>query len=157
MTGTGAYPVEAYLYNTSIGGQLSVTGALATVFATTSSLPPMPQIHVSGGGRIFKLDASLMSVDANVTAVAGGQAAAYAITDDFTNVTTVLAADDGVVLPSSVIGFACVVKNNGANELKRVPAARQRIDALALNAAYTLAAGTATRFVCVTTTNWQHV
>lgn len=155
VTSTGTNAVQAFLYNAFITGTLTVSGANASVSATSSSIPMESNIAISSGGSLIRLNSAMTAVDPAVTALGGGQGGAYQITQEMTNVTSVPVAGDGVKLPSSVVGFSMIVKNNGANNLDVYPPVGSSIDALGPNSPIVLAPDSFARFVCVTTTNWQ--
>jgi len=70
-------------------------------------------------------------------------------------VTVVTAAAAGVILPTAVAGMRILVRNSdSADTLSIYPATGGTINALAANAAFTLAAGSTIELMATTTTQW---
>jgi hypothetical protein len=95
-----------------------------------------------------------------VTAHAGGgQASATVIGSHFNEVSTVATANDSVALPASIEGMDILISNYGANALNVFPVngGTERVDSLAANTAYSLAANSKMRFVCDYATHWMLV
>lgn len=67
---------------------------------------------------------------------------------------TVAAASSGVLLPKSVTGMVITVANNGANTLDIYPNSGDKVNALAVNAAFSAATGALTIFYCFTSGQW---
>lgn len=96
--------------------------------------------------------ALLQDVATSITAAGTTQGAATELTAADSEVTTV-AAGAGVALSSKLAaGDAVSVFNAGANPLKVYPPSGMKINALAANAAMTLATNTGCIFKCVSTT-----
>lgn len=97
------------------------TGSGALVFGTSPSIAGM--VH---------------DVSASVTAAGSNQGTATAVTTDFV-VCTSVAANTGIILPAAASGRQIVVVNKGSNALSIYPGSGDAIDALAANAAISLA------------------
>jgi len=93
------------------------------------------------------------SISAAVSAAGTTQGTATSLVSNINNITTV-AASSGVVLPTAVAGMRILIRNTGANTLNIYPATGGTINALATNAAFTLAAGSTTELFASTTTQW---
>lgn len=125
---------------------------------------------MSAAGRILKmLNAGISSMQAQVIGggldnqqgvVAAGttQATATTVSGDIVNVTTT-PASSGVVLGGAAFtpGDSVVVYNGGANALLIYPPSGCNINALATNAGYSLAAGTAAHIVCMSSTQFATI
>ena len=94
----------------------------------------------------------------------GGQASGLLLTSKNNRITTVATAADSVVLPPAVGGLSVRVKNAAAaNSMNVYPASATQggvaggdsINALAVNAAYALAANKLVEFTCFTTGLWE--
>ena len=95
------------------------------------------------------------SISAAVSAAGATQATATALVSNVNNVTVVAAGADGVRLPTAVAGMRILVRNSdSADTLSIYPATGGTINALAANAAFTLAAGSITELMATTTTQW---
>ena len=93
------------------------------------------------------------STTASVSAAGTTQGTATALTNDY-NVVTTVGASSGVVLPTATVGRRIIVVNKGANALAIYPASGAAIDALAANAAISLAVGGVLEFNASSTTQW---
>ena len=92
----------------------------------------------------------------NVTAIAGGgQSAVANITATMTRVTTVATAADSLTLPKAGPGLRYKVINKGANSLNVFPLSGDLINALAVNAAFALAATKSVEFISVGPGVWD--
>jgi hypothetical protein len=95
----------------------------------------------------------------NLTAHAGGgQALATAIPGNvqIARVTVVGSAADSVILPASVSGLEITVVNAAAaNAMNVFPAVGEIVNALAANAAFSVAAGKTCTFYCATSGQWH--
>lgn len=93
---------------------------------------------------------------ASITAFAtGGQASATALTGEVNFVTTVATGGDSVKLPVAFLGERIVIYNDGANAMDIFPVSGSSIDALAANAAYSLASGASREFWGSSATTWK--
>lgn len=107
------------------------------------------------------------SVSSGLTAHAGGgQANALALTSQGNQISTVATAADSVVLPPAVAGLEISVTNNAAANAANVyPASATQggvaggdaINALGVNAAFSLAANKTALFICNVTGVWAAV
>jgi hypothetical protein len=93
------------------------------------------------------------SVQAGVSAAGTTQAGATALTADMVQITTA-AASSGVRLPTAVAGMEIWVTNGGANAVLVYPATGGKINALATNAGFSVAAAATARLWAATTTQW---
>lgn len=87
---------------------------------------------------------------ANLVAAAGTTQATGTQLGNAINLITTVPASTGVVLPAAIIGLRIVVRNAGANALNVYPATGAQINALGINAAYSLATNTSIEFFCTT-------
>jgi len=87
---------------------------------------------------------------ANTVAAAGTTQATGTQLANAINLITTVPASTGVVLPAAIIGLRIVVRNAGANALNVYPATGAQINALGVNAAYSLATNTSIEFFCTT-------
>ena len=95
------------------------------------------------------------SISAAVSAAGTTQGAATALVSNINNVTVVTAAAAGVRLPTAVAGMRILIRNSdSADTLSIYPATGGTINALAANAAFTLAAGATTELMATTATQW---
>ena len=95
------------------------------------------------------------SISAAVNAAGTTQGTATALVSNINNVTVVTAAAAGVILPTAVAGMRILVRNSdSADTLSIYPATGGTINALAANAAFTLAAGSTIELMATTTTQW---
>jgi len=96
------------------------------------------------------------TTNATVSAAGTNQATGTALTKDY-NVCTTVASGTGVVLPTASAGRRIVIVNAGANQLNIYPASGASINALASNAAYTIASNGSIEFMADTTTHWYTI
>jgi len=90
-----------------------------------------------------------------ITAFAGGgQASAVLLSSNINEIATVATTGDSVKLLSAVAGLDVTVINNGANALDVFPNTGDQINALAVNVALSLAAGSSLIFKAYNATNW---
>jgi hypothetical protein len=87
---------------------------------------------------------------ANLVVAAGTTQATGTQLGNAINLITTVPASTGVVLPAAIIGLRIVVRNAGANALNVYPATGAQINALGVNAAYSLATNTSIEFFCTT-------
>jgi hypothetical protein len=100
----------------------------------------------------------------------GGQLSATPIVSTYNRFITVATAGDSAVLPGAGPGLEYVVKNAAANSMNIFPAAASqggfpgngpnipagdKINSLAVNVAFALAAGKSVRFFCVAPGTWE--
>ncbi len=92
-------------------------------------------------------------VQDNVTAAGSTQGTATLVTAAHVIVTTA-AASTGVILPPAEPGAEVTIKNLGANALNVYPATGGAINALAANAAFSVASGGEARLLGRNSLNW---
>ncbi len=73
----------------------------------------------------------------------------------FNRVETVGTTGDSVTLPPARRGASCIVVNDGANSLAAYPDSGEKIDALSVDAAKTVAAGKRALFFCASNGAWS--
>ena len=85
----------------------------------------------------------------------GGQGSAIALTAAINQITTVAAANDSAKLPPAVAGkVVLVIQAAASNSMNLFPSSGDQINALGANAAFAMAAGTITSFVCPVAGQW---
>jgi hypothetical protein len=95
------------------------------------------------------------SISAAVSAAGTTQAGATGLVSNINNVTVVATGATGVRLPTAVAGMRILIRNSdSADTLSIYPATGGTINALAANAAFTLAAGSTTELMATTSTQW---
>jgi hypothetical protein len=111
---------------------------------------------VSGATSTTTLNGLVIdSISAAVSAAGTTQGTATGLVSNINNVTVVTAAAAGVRLPTAVAGMRILVRNSdSADTLSIYPATGGTINALAANAAFTLAAGSTTELMATTATQW---
>ena len=111
---------------------------------------------VSGATSTTTLNGLVIdSISAAVSAAGTTQAGATGLVSNINNVTVVTAAAAGVRLPTAVAGMRILIRNSdSADTLSIYPATGGTINALAANAAFTLAAGSTTELMATTSTQW---
>ena len=133
-------------YNGSGAVTIAIDGTVATLTGTQTLTNKTLTSPVLGGLPTF-------SISAAVSAAGTTQGTGTALTTMINNVTTV-AASSGVVLPTAVAGMVIIIRNGGANALNVYPASGAAVNALAANAAFSLAVGGILQFVAMSTTQW---
>jgi hypothetical protein len=159
----GANTITTQMLN---GGTLAWSGNAGQLFSITDSMTGnifsvndvsgIPMIAVDAGGNIYFAPSGgfvAYGVTASITAAGSTQGTATALTRPI-NVVTTAAASTGVILPPTVAGMRMIVINNGANALAVYPQSGGAINALATNAAYSLAVGARLEFIAASTTQW---
>jgi len=111
---------------------------------------------VSGATSTTTLNGLVIdSITAAVSAAGTTQGTATGLVSNINNVTVVTAAAAGVRLPTAVAGMRILIRNSdSADTLSIYPATGGTINALAANAAFTLAAGSTIELMATTTTQW---
>lgn len=105
---------------------------------------------------IVRDDLVLVSVNEGITAFAGGgQASATLLTKTLNEVSTVATAGDSVKLPTAFAGKEITVINNGANPVDVFPSTDDKINELAVNAAFSVQAQSRVIFTAYNSTNWS--
>jgi hypothetical protein len=153
---------------TSTATQTSTFGAGATVSGSTKTLN-IGTAGVSGSTTAINIGSAVSgatstttlnglvidSISAAVSAAGTTQGTATGLVSNINNVTVVTAAAAGVRLPTAVAGMRILVRNSdSADTLSIYPATGGTINALAANAAFTLAAGSAIELMATTATQW---
>lgn len=138
--------------NTSVGGTANVlvvttTGANITGTANVSG-------NISTSANITANNFIISNVTTGISAAGTNQGSATALTRAINVVSTVAAGANGVVMPTAVAGMNVIIINTSATALNVYPASSAAIDALALNAAFSLSAGAKLQFIATSTTQW---
>jgi hypothetical protein len=90
-----------------------------------------------------------------ITAAGATQATATELTTAVNNVTVVASGADGVRLPIAQPGVQILVRNSDASDALNIfPASGGQINALGVDTAYSLAAGSTIQLFATTTTQW---
>lgn len=142
--------ISTGLSGTSYNGSGAVTIAIDSTVVTLSGTQTLTNKTLTSpvlGGLPTR------SISAAVSAAGTTQGTGTALTTMINNVTTV-AASSGVVLPTAVAGMVIIIRNGGANALNVYPASGAAVNALAANAAFSLAVGGILQFVAMSTTRW---
>ena len=129
ITTTGGFTVGGNFTNTgfaTIGTNLGVGGFMG--YSTSSGLTANP---------------------------GGGQAGALALAKDINIITVCATAGDSVLLPVSTAGRRIVVMNEGAASCNVFPPVGSKIDSLATDAAFAVAAGTIYEFFGRSSSTWR--
>lgn len=145
-------PTWRQILSTDVSG----LGTLATANAVS---PPPLGTTTAAAGTFTTLAATTAFLRSSATGLTASttntQAGALALTAQVNNITTA-AANSAVRLPLVTLGTntaaEIVVRNGGANAVNCFPATSAAINALAANAAYSLAAGASVRFLQLSTT-----
>jgi hypothetical protein len=130
---------------TTLTGLVKGNGASAFTAATAGS-----DYVVAGTATVGGL---LLSTTTGISAAGTVQADATALTNDI-NVVTTTASNTGVRLPVPAAGRVIAVVNRGANALKVYPATSTAINALANNAAFSVAANATLTLRGSSATQW---
>lgn len=97
-------------------------------------------------------NALVKDVASGLTATGSSQSDALQVTSQYNGFTTVAASTGAILDSQSAAGDWQVIYNGGANTLKVYPISGASINAGATNAAYSLPAGVAMVFYCISTT-----
>jgi len=101
---------------------------------------------------------TINSISAAVSAAGTTQATATALVANINNVTVVSSTADGVRLPTAVAGMRILVRNSdAADTLEIYPATGGTINALAVNASFSLPIATTVELIAMTATQWYSV
>lgn len=122
------------------------------------NITPAAAVDVSGAQNSVSLDSTADTLTATASAT---QANTTALTLRLSRFSTV-ASGAGTRLPPAIAGAAMTVYNGGANALLVFPSSAaqggitggDQINALGVNASYSLTAGNKATFQCVTTGQW---
>ena len=156
-----AYPVQVY-GNTSdtINGVAAGTGIpippssiyIFVAASTSSWIVDGTGMGNSGG---YATETTLDGITAHS---GGGQGSATALPAMINRVTTVAAGNDSVVLPATAVGLSITVINAAAsNALAVFPPSGSYINALSINAAFSVAAGKTATFYACNSTQWHSI
>lgn len=119
-------------------GQKAMT--LVYVFDNFTSINPLSPVYPNRQGV--------------VAAAGGGQTNATVLNIGINVVSTAATAGDSVKLPLDVSSQTVIIVNRGANSINVFPQLGDRINNLAVNASFAVAAGTQVFFVGVDSTAW---
>jgi hypothetical protein len=98
---------------------------------------------------------TISSINATLSAAGTIQGTAALLSKDINNVTSSTAGTQlGVILPTAIAGMEITILNNSANTINIYPATSAQINALGANNPLTLTAGSRSRVVATTTTQW---
>ena len=126
---------------------------LAAIAAIMAALPAGTQIKIGGQGLVTAGGYEAMGVATGLTAAGTTQATATALAKQ-KNVFSTVAAGAGAILPNAGAGVRITIINRGASALLVYPLIGGIIDALAANAAFSVAAGTVKGFEQVSATQF---
>jgi sugar lactone lactonase YvrE len=145
----------------ALGSGATVSGSTKTMNIGTAGLSGSTTAinigsAVSGATSTTTLNGLVVnSISAAVSAAGTTQGTATGLVSNINNVTVVTAAAAGVRLPTAVAGMRILIRNSdSADTLSIYPATGGTINALAANAAFTLAAGSTIELMATTTTQW---
>lgn len=146
--------------NTSAVELLEVSDATGQGKQVYNDTPTLLTPIVTGG--TFASPALTTPVFTVANAVAASatqtQVAATALTKDINRVTTVGTAGDAVKLPAATAGAKIIVKNaHATNSMGVFPSSGDKINALATDAVYALAATKAAQFFCAVAGQWDTI
>lgn len=157
---SGANPVQVYGSGTdTIDGVATATGVQQMqgsncLFVCAAS----GAWYTNGIGTGYAGSLPTVSYTNNITATAAGtQATAYQLTTAMSRITTVATANDAVKLPVSSGGLQIIVANAATNALNVFPQSGDTINALAANAAFSVAGGKTANFYCIAPGYWHVV
>lgn len=140
----------------SAGQLFSVTNTLSGTIFSVNDVSGIPSIEVLDTGIVKIAQYSgfiAYGVSSALTSTGSTQATALLLTRPINNVSTV-AASTGVILPTPTDGMRIIVRNGGANALSLYPSTGAQINALAANAAFSMAVSTVLEFVAFSSTQW---
>lgn len=149
---------NAGIFGNVIAGTANIAGAVTTVDVVASGNGTFGNVEVAGqvavSGNIFSNTNILSngyyvsSVTTAITATGSTQADSFNLPSAI-NIVQNVAAGSGVKLPAAQAGLRIIVRNiNATNALKVYPNTGARINALAVNASYSLAVDTNIEFYC---------
>lgn len=176
QTGTGSLvlatsptlvtPVLGVATATSINGNIFTTGSSTytgtagqtyTFPTTSATIARTDAANTFTGNQTFSAY-TIKSVNAALTATAGGAQAGTALTKDINFVTTVATIGDSVQLPVAVVGMDITIINRAANSLNVFGQTGDGINAGGANVAYAVATLVEARCIAVATsgaTAWE--
>ena len=143
--------------NINTGGIVSAVGnVIAGNVYANSGIGGFTTLSASGnvtGANVNATTYNITGVTTGITAAGSTQGTATALTKAF-NVVSTVTAGQGVVLPTAVAGMRVTVVNTSATTLLVYPASGGTINALALNAGYSLPTLGRLDFIASSTTQW---
>jgi hypothetical protein len=140
-------------------GVSGLGASVATFLATPSSANLISVVtdETGSGSLVFGTNPALtlpaFSTTSGITASVTNSQGQGALTTDY-NVISTAAASSAVTLPTGIAGRRVIVVNRGANAVNIYPASGGTIDALSLNAAYSLASNGSVQFNAASSTQW---
>jgi hypothetical protein len=160
-SGTTSLATSTAAQTVALGAGATVSGSLKTLNIGTAGVSGSTTAinigsAVSGATSTTTLSGLVIdSISAAVSAAGTTQGTATGLVSNINNVTVVATGATGVRLPTAVAGMRILVRNSdSADTLSIYPATGGTINALAANAAFTLAAGATIELVATTTTQW---
>jgi hypothetical protein len=161
ITGTASLATSTGAQTAALASGATISGSLKTVNIGTAGVSGSTTAinigsAVSGATSTTTMNGLVIdSISAAVSAAGATQATATALVSNINNVTVVAAAANGVRLPTAVAGMRILVRNSdAADALNIYPATGGAINALAANAAFSLAAGSTIELMATTATQW---
>ena len=143
---TGITSIDGYAATVSTAAQPNITSVGTLTSVSSSGNIVAPNVQANTGFFIS-------SINAAVSAAGTAQGNATALTREV-NVTSTVASGAGVALPTAVAGMRVTIINTAANAVLVYPASGGTINSLALNAAFSQAAGARLDFIATTGTQW---
>lgn len=121
---------------------------------------PFPQFnsgkHLIDGDALNRALAIIGSGDSGIVAGAGGtRATAYALKAANSQLSSVVSANDGVLLPPSYPGLTVIIQNDGGNTATVFASGADTIMGTAGATGVTLANAATARYVCILTGQWK--
>jgi hypothetical protein len=112
---------------------------------------------LGSGLNSLSVIAIAQDIATGLTATGTNQATAYEVTTAKADFTTVASGTGAILSSKGAAGDDQLILNSGVNVLKVYPPSGAKINALATNAAISLAPNTACWFSCFSTTKWTGV
>lgn len=155
-----ANPVQVYGFGTdTINGVAGSTGI--------AMAPNSADVYIEAAPGAWSVDAgfgssgqlqTMLTLNGITAHSGGGQGSATPLVAMINRITTVAAAGDSVVLPTSAPGLMVMVVNATATNAANVfPLGTDAINALGASAAFSLAAGKTAEFYCTNTGQWHSI
>jgi hypothetical protein len=160
-SGTSSLATSTSTQTVSLGAGATTSGSTKTMNIGTAGVSGSTTAinigsAVSGATSTTTLSGLVIdSISAAVSAAGTTQGTATGLVSNINNVTVVATGATGVRLPTAVAGMRILIRNSdSADTLSIYPATGGTINALAANAAFTLAAGSTIELMATTTTQW---
>jgi sugar lactone lactonase YvrE len=160
-SGTTSLATSTAAQTVALGSGATVSGSTKTLNIGTAGVSGSTTTinigsAVSGATSTTTLNGLVIdSISAAVSAAGTTQGTATGLVSNINNVTVVATGATGVRLPTAVAGMRILVRNSdSADTLSIYPATGGTINALAANAAFTLAAGSTIELMATTATQW---